>query len=475
MWKASAAIAIVVAAALVAASPALAIPITVDSKKDANDTNTGDTTCAAANGKCTLRAAIDTSNALPGRDDIELPAGTYDLTKGVGPPTSNGGGAFYITEGLTITGEGAGATVIRQTRDDRVIETVGGSFPSNPVRFTGVKITGGHITEPGNQFGGGIRTSGFTVLIDSVVTRNAVVPDPGANSGAGGIGVFEGLTFLDGVKVVRNRVAIKNAASTASATGGGIRNIDGVLNLTASTVSRNRLSGPNTAGGGIYADGITDLQESTVSKNTAHEGGGVYVQSPGDVFNLTSSTLSGNRAAQNGGGLWIATGDGAAIENSTFSGNEAKRGSAIYDRLGAIDIVHATIAGNTVRKRHAAIEVDPLFGPPDSEISFDGTAMANRRAECRAASDAFDTGAQNVFADDSCSGDGISSDLIANPKLRKLANNTGPTKTRLPKLSSPVIDFVTTGCPPPALDQRGFTRPLGAACDAGSVELDPGA
>ena len=468
--------AVTLVAPLLGAAPALAIPITVDSKKDANDTNTGDTTCAAANGKCTLRAAIDTSNALPGRDDITLPAGTYQLTKGVGPPSSNGGGAFYITEGLTITGEGAGNTLIEQTRDDRVIEVVGGSFPTNPVRLTEVTVTGGHITDPGNQFGGGIRSTGFLVMEDSVVSGNAVVPNPGANSGAGGILVEEGLTFLDGAKVTRNRVALKGA-SAGSATGGGIRNIDGVLNISDSDISRNRLSGPETAGGGIFADGITDLLDTAVSRNAADQGGGVFVQSPEEAFDLISSTLSSNRAAKEGGGLWIASSDGAVIENSTFSGNEAKKGSAIYDRLGVIEVEHATIARNKARKRHAAIEVDPLFGPPDSVVSFEGSALVNKRDECLAETDAFDTGAQNVFADASCTGGGISTDLIADPKLRKLANNTGPTKTHLPKLSSPVIDFVTTGCPPPALDQRGFTRPLptGGACDAGSVELDTGA
>jgi hypothetical protein len=39
--------------------------------------------------------------------------------------------------------------------------------------------------------------------------------------------------------------------------------------------------------------------------------------------------------------------------------------------------------------------------------------------------------------------------------------------------NSRATDLVTAGCPPPAVDQRGVTRPKGAGCDAGSYEWAP--
>jgi hypothetical protein len=57
-----------------------------------------------------------------------------------------------------------------------------------------------------------------------------------------------------------------------------------------------------------------------------------------------------------------------------------------------------------------------------------------------------------------------------NMLLGPLAGNGGPTRTHLPLSGSPAIDFVATGCPPPANDQRGAARPAGGACDAGAVE-----
>src|SRR5438874_2257693 len=63
-------------------SPADAATFTVDSTADAEDANPGDGVCATAAGACTLRAAIQEANALPGLDIIVVPAGTYVLTLG---------------------------------------------------------------------------------------------------------------------------------------------------------------------------------------------------------------------------------------------------------------------------------------------------------------------------------------------------------------------------------------------------------
>jgi hypothetical protein len=52
------------------------------------------------------------------------------------------------------------------------------------------------------------------------------------------------------------------------------------------------------------------------------------------------------------------------------------------------------------------------------------------------------------------------------------ANNGGPTRTLLPAADSPAINSAI-GCPTPAIDQRGVSRPVGAACDVGAVERVP--
>src|SRR5262245_23655024 len=58
-----------------APKPAYAASFTVNSPADAVDAIPGNGACASAAGDCTLRAAIQEANALPGADTITLPSG----------------------------------------------------------------------------------------------------------------------------------------------------------------------------------------------------------------------------------------------------------------------------------------------------------------------------------------------------------------------------------------------------------------
>jgi hypothetical protein len=79
----------------------------------------------------------------------------------------------------------------------------------------------------------------------------------------------------------------------------------------------------------------------------------------------------------------------------------------------------------------------------------------------------------NLSNDASCSftapGDNQNS---ANINLAPLADNGGPTQTMLPALTSDAIDNAACLI---SEDQRGISRPQGAGCDIGSIELRQGA
>ena len=85
------------------------------------------------------------------------------------------------------------------------------------------------------------------------------------------------------------------------------------------------------------------------------------------------------------------------------------------------------------------------------------------------------SGGYNIVSDNWCglSGPGDLQDTDA--LLGPLAANGGPTFTMLPGVGSAAIDLIPVGTPGlcdgtlPS-DQRGVLRPLGAGCDAGSVE-----
>lgn len=79
----------------------MAVGFVVNSTEDLPDANPGNGVCAAAGGACTLRAAVEETNALPGSDTITVPAGTYPLTD-----------RLDIEDSVQITGAGMYTTVL---------------------------------------------------------------------------------------------------------------------------------------------------------------------------------------------------------------------------------------------------------------------------------------------------------------------------------------------------------------------------
>lgn len=258
----------------------------VNSTADANDVTAGNGVCetAAGNGICTLRAAITEANALAGADIITLPAGTYTQTL-VGVDDINASGDLDITSNIVINGTGSGTTIIQANAAagvavERVIH-----FPvaNSVATFNGVTIRNGRQATA--IFGGGVRVnaagdnvtfnncvisnnfSGFAgggifvnngtavvTLNNTIVTGNTAASSTGTNPGFGG-GI--GMQGVGATLNVNNSTITNNTASTsvaAQATGGGIHDVQGIVNITNSTISGNIVtsSASNARGGGIY-------------------------------------------------------------------------------------------------------------------------------------------------------------------------------------------------------------------------------
>src|SRR5207247_9755677 len=103
----------------------MAANFTVDSTADAVDARPGDGVCATLAGQCTLRAAVQEANARPGTDSISVPPGTYVLAIPGAGEDASATGDLDITDDLTITGSGAGSTIVDGGHLDRVFHVVG--------------------------------------------------------------------------------------------------------------------------------------------------------------------------------------------------------------------------------------------------------------------------------------------------------------------------------------------------------------
>ena len=475
---------IAIALGLLLAPAAGATTFTVDTKKDLLDANQVDGVCAAANGKCSVRAATMAANGNPGLDDIVIPAGTYELTQPPDAATSSLEGDLDLDEAVTIDGAGPRETIIRQTVSDRVIRT-----DAQPAGFvpgalmTDLTLTGGRLAEGGNQLGAGVLVNDFLFGIDNVTIRNNKILRRAANSFGGGIASLSPATLIvQASKVKGNAVDIRN--QTASAVGGGIF-IEGDFSLgstgssiTDSAITGNlaRVKGGGTGtGGGLYARDPVSVTRGQISRNRADEGGGVTITQFPESTQINDVTISGNEATQ-GAGVNISTGDPVELTNTTISENElAKKrrrgGGALYSTSGDIEMTNVTVAENkSGRKR--AISLKPS-SPGGVQIYMSASIVAGPHKDCGGFSEDV-IRELNVFGDASCAPPGISDNIVDHPQLKPLAPNPGAFplntygKTHMLKSSSPAVGFVTSGCPPPSQDQLGFAR--SGPCDAGAVE-----
>jgi CSLREA domain-containing protein len=97
---------------LLSGTLASAATFTVNRTTDEPDANPGDGACRTTRDKCTLRAAIQESNALPGQDQVHLPQGHYQLTIPGGNEDAAMSADLDVTDDLVLIGSGADKTQI---------------------------------------------------------------------------------------------------------------------------------------------------------------------------------------------------------------------------------------------------------------------------------------------------------------------------------------------------------------------------
>jgi hypothetical protein len=487
---------------------------TVNNTPDAPDAMPGDGKCETASGNniCTLRAAIQETNALAGADIINLQSGvTYTLTR-VGADNTALNGDLDITDDLTINS--AGSSVIdgnSGVTKDRVFDIHSGTVAISHITIqNGAAHEAGGIENSGTltldhssvsnntaySWGGGIRNNGILTLQSSSVSGNK---DIGPTANGGGIHNGGTLTLID--SLVSGNTAdgggggINNGGTATLANtsisgnnapyGGGIRN-SWKLTLNNSTVSNNAAA---YHGGGIANEsfGVATLTNTTINSNTSDTGGGIHNSA---TLIVANSTLNWNNAmggADNDGGALYNYYHTATLTNSTLSGNKADNdGGGIFTTFGTMNLRNVTIAYNQADSDQNAIGTG-------GGVYFDsnGTGSVNTRNSI------IDENYRNgFFFSDDCAGALSSEDynLIrtttgcsisgltthnktgVSAKFVKLQNNGGPTETQALSAGSPAIDAGDpNGCKDDnnatlTSDQRGYVRPVGVACDIGAYE-----
>lgn len=354
---------------------------TVNSFADTADVNLGNLFAIDISNKTSLRAAIQESNARPGAERIDLPAGTFVLTLSGTAEDDAITGDLDIEGNLRIVGAGPDQTIIDGNDLDRVLHILS----SANVTISNLTIRNGFMST-----GGGILVEGSLTLDNVIVadnTANYLANTPIGHGG--GILVNQGTLTLNNSKVQNNSAtgsggAIANFSGTvtinnsvisgnsATVSAGAIASSQGTVDITGSTIQSNTTVG---SGGAIFQQaGTVNLRSSTVASNTATVSGG-GIAANGGTLGLYDSLVQSNSSTDDGGGIALASqallqGSGAQI----VSNSSSDFGGGIHAVGAVVSLSNSVIGSNTATKSGGGINVE------SGQVTLIGTSVTTNTA-----------------------------------------------------------------------------------------------
>jgi len=354
---------------------AISVTFNVDSLVDGVDSEPGDGACVSlVGGLCTLRAAIQETNALASNDTIILGVGKHMLTIRGAEEDAAATGDLDITGGgnLTIIGAGIDDTIIEGAHPsgnrfgllDRILHILPAA---GTVALSQLTAGGGWLT---GENGGGLYNSGpNTILNDVEISDNNAIAlldfdaekEQGTGSARSTFGIGGGIfndtdasLLLDRSRVIYNASQNSNFFDMASlifSGGGGIRNLGHLEIRNQSRIEYNTAM----LGGGIGNTGTAKITDTIVMFNSANRsfGTGGGLTNHGGVLTIRRSYIGQNYCFScDGGGIanHPAPGEGiVTILESAIDNNSAQLaiGGGVSN-FSTMYIGHSSVSWNGV-------------------------------------------------------------------------------------------------------------------------------
>jgi hypothetical protein len=406
-------------------------------------------------------------------------------------------GELYVTDSVTITGQGPGNTV-DGSGTYRVFEIHRSGGSAISVTITNLTIENGFF----DGSGGGIFDNS-----ENLTLSNCTLGFNSATSNGGAIYVTDAPSLTMSSCTITN-----NSASNGY--GAGLYmddpdDADGSASISLCTFGTSGNGNSASVGGAIYLynlDATITIDTSTIAYNTATStgagggAGGIGIDMATQVT-VKNDTIANNSAARDGGGVYyphsIVNTTTYNIQNSTIYGNTADYGGGVFvdgDSSGTTDfrVYNSTIAYNTAN--HSGSYVGGGIGfaavTNTSAIYLDSTIVALNATPNGGTNKGADIGGNlsqsveehyGLIKDDSEGGWTLASASANNTyngydpgfATGTLTNNGGPTDTLALASTSHAVD---NGDNPLSLDtdQRiGYAdnaRVSGTAADIGAYE-----
>ncbi len=405
-----------------AAPASRAAVFVVDSVAAGADATPGDGTCATATGACTLEAALDETNALPGTDEVQVPAGTY-----VGGFSSSWG----VTDDLTLAGVGSATTILDCAGGPgpllvlsaptvllsgltmkgcyRRWPTPGGGacHAFGDVTMRDVVIASNDIDVVGNtSWGAAIESTGTLHLYGCRIAGNAQV-DPGGIGGVGAISgdvvdivdtVLEnntgGASIVEGGQVTMTRATVRGSTcsdwgSVLHATSATLRDsavlgsysVSGipVNGLSATTVDAERCTIAGIWGEAIDAD-VLRLVDCDVRDNRPHYGAVYARQAAIRGCSFVGNEVIDSPVSDLGGAVWL--GGSASVEDCVFVDNRSDAfGGAITAYGGSVLIRRCLVTRNVTRGYGTEGGGGAGISVRSGDVTIEGCTISDNRAD----------------------------------------------------------------------------------------------
>ncbi len=211
--------------------------------------------------------------------------------------------------------------------------------------------------------GAGINVSGLSAsnagnfyLTNSIITKN--VSSPASNQGSGG-GIY---SVIPAATITNN--TITNNTIKFDSTGGGL-SIKGTATVSGNIIANNSA---DLVGGGIRVlDGQVDLSSNYIVNNTARNGAGVYDYGASII---SCNIISDNVASSGIGGIGVPpTARDRTFRNNSFTGNKAVN--------GIIDEVQGVFQYNTITQNQTTDSDTYIVSTDTSPILDDNNLFGN--------------------------------------------------------------------------------------------------
>ncbi len=209
----------------------------------------------------------------------------------------------------------------------------------------------------------GVEGGGIYCKASEPIFRNIEISNNKTFQFGGGIFIgFNSKAILENVKISNN-----SAYSSEEGSGGGIYcSGESVIAMQKVFITENIAD--DAGGGAVFKDATVYFNEGIISKNSAENGGGIYLEN--SILDLNNLDIRHNEASIRGGGILMLRTRKGRLSASKIYNNQAGYGAGLFSYDSYYVVEKTTLVNNTASSKGGGI-----FGNINTDILFTNSVL----------------------------------------------------------------------------------------------------